>query len=157
MNKILIGLVVVIVGGVVGWYYFGSSAKRPGMEIGPQITPAESVTGESNVTISEESIGAGTEKGGVVGEAVVMYTDSGYVPAQITVKKGTTVTFRNESSSGMWTASAVHPTHQLLPGFDQLKSVGSGGTYGYTFTKVGTWQYHNHVKATDTGAVVVTE
>jgi hypothetical protein len=57
----------------------------------------------------------------------------------------------------MWVASAVHPTHLLLPGFDELKSTGKGGTYEYTFVKVGTWQYHNHVNPSDTGSVVVTE
>jgi hypothetical protein len=57
----------------------------------------------------------------------------------------------------MWVASAVHPTHQLLPGFDQLASVAKGGTYEYSFAKVGTWKYHNHMKPTDFGGVVVTE
>jgi plastocyanin len=157
MNKVLIGVVVILLGGLVGWYYFGSTAKQPGMQIGPQVTPAISPVSGTEVTISEESTGAGTEKGAVPTEAIVAYTDSGYVPAQVTVKKGTTITFRNDSSSGMWVASDVHPTHQLLPGFDQKKSATKGGTYEYTFTKVGTWKYHNHVKATDTGVVVVTE
>ena len=57
----------------------------------------------------------------------------------------------------MWVASAVHPTHQLLPGFDRAQKRVSGGTYDYAFVKVGTWKYHNHVNPSDTGAVVVTE
>lgn len=158
MSKFIIGLLVLVVGGVIGWYYLGGQAKLPGMKIGTTNgTPAPiNGTGE-DVTISEESTTVGTEKGGVMGEAVVTYTDTGYMPATITVKKGTAVTFRNESSGGMWTASAAHPTHRVLPGFDQLKSVANGGSYDYTFVKVGTWQYHNHVKPTDTAVVVVTE
>lgn len=162
MNKLVIGIMVVVLGGVLGWYYFRVNptlfgTKAPGLTNqqleGSQPTGA---TG-SSVSISDESTGGGTTKGGLETGTDVKYTDSGYSPKQITVKKGTAVTFQNDSSIGMWTASGVHPTHQLLPGFDELKSVAKGGTYTYTFTKVGTWQYHNHMKPTDLGVVVVTE
>lgn len=157
MNKLLIGIMVLIVGGVVGWYMFRGDVKIPGMQIAPNtVTPAvESKDG--NVVISDESPVTGSAKGGVMTEGEVSYTDTGYLPATLTVKKGTKVTFRNDSSGSMWTASGVHPTHQLLPGFDQLKSVSKGGVYEYTFTKVGTWKYHNHVKTADGGIVIVTE
>lgn len=159
MNKMLIGGIVIIVGGIVGWYTFrNEGVKLPGMQIGSINTiPVPSGTNGSDVAITDESTMVGTEKGGIAQEAVVTYTDAGYAPKEITVKKGTTVTFRNESVSGMWTASGTHPTHKLLPGFDQLKSVMKGGTYEYTFLKVGRWQYHNHLKSTDGGMVIVVE
>lgn len=90
-------------------------------------------------------------------DAVVSYTDSGFNPATITVKVGTAVTFINESSDQMWVASAVHPTHQELPGFDQLESVGTGKEYVYTFTKVGNWRFHNHLSSGNRGVVNVVE
>ena len=110
------------------------------------------------VVVETSPGGEAIEKGGVsaVATSSVQYGDSGFTPNTVSVKAGTTVRFSNQSSRGMWVASAVHPTHQLLPGFDQLQSVGKGGTYEYTFAKVGTWKYHNHVNATDTGTVVVT-
>ncbi len=158
MNKVVMGIMIVVVGGVIGWYFFRGGVKVPGMQIGTEnISPAPEGGTGSDVTISDESPVVGNEKGGVTGEAVVTYTDAGYQPKEITVKKGTMVTFVNEGSGSMWTASGVHPTHQLLPGFDQLKSVVKGGTYEYAFTKVGTWKYHNHMKPTDGGTVVVTE
>ncbi|MFZ5535582.1 MAG: cupredoxin domain-containing protein [Patescibacteria group bacterium] len=157
MNKILVGFVVVIVGGLVGWYLFRGDVKLPGMQIAPNtVTPAPTGT-DSNVVITEESPVSGNSKGGVATEVTVTYTDNGYSPATITVKKGTKVTFKNESANAMWTASGVHPTHQLLPGFDQLKSVAKGGMYEYVFSKIGTWKYHNHVNPTDGGTVVVTD
>ena len=67
------------------------------------------------------------DKGGVAARTVVTYTDTGFAPLSVTIKKGTTVTFVNESSRGMWVASAVHPTHQLLPGFDQESGWGVTG------------------------------
>ena len=159
MNKMFIGFVVIVVGGLVGWYMFrGSGPKIPGMQIGTQnITPSLSGASGSEVAITDESTAVGSEKGGISNEAVVTYTDTGFSPKEIMVKKGTKVTFRNESASGMWTASGTHPTHQLLPGFDQLKSVVKGGVYEYTFMKVGRWQYHNHLKSSDGGIVQVVE
>jgi plastocyanin len=159
MNKVVIGVAVVVVGGVIGWYFFRNQPNLPGMKIGTEnITPAPSNVSDGDVTITDEQIGAaGDQKGGTMGEVVVSYTDSGYQPKEITVKKGTKVTFINESNAGMWTASGQHPTHQLLPGFDQLKSVNKNGTYVYAFEKVGTWKYHNHVSPDQTGIVIVKE
>jgi plastocyanin len=85
----------------------------------------------------------------------VMYTDEGFSPNPVAINVGDTVEFVNNSSSGMWVASAVHPTHEELPGFDQNESVGEGGTYRFTFTEAGTWNYHNHANPEDTGSVVV--
>jgi plastocyanin len=87
----------------------------------------------------------------------VVYDDSGFTPKAITVKVGTAVTWKNNGTKMMWMASAVHPTHQELPGFDQLEATGNGTSYSYNFTKQGTWKYHNHVAPGDTGTVVVEE
>lgn len=87
----------------------------------------------------------------------VSYDDNRFTPKSITVKVGTAVTWKNNGSKMMRVASAVHPTHQELPGFDQLTSTGNGTTYSYTFTKAGTWKYHNHMSPGNTGTVVVEE
>lgn len=143
MNKWLIGLVVLGAGVVVGWYVLA------GRNTSGEATPPAAGTSSASAP--------GAKTGGVVERVVVTYSDSGFSPNSVTVKAGTTVTFTNGSSGNMWVASAVHPTHQLLPGFDQLKSVSKGGTYDYTFVKIGTWKYHNHMSPSDTGSVVVTE
>jgi plastocyanin len=87
---------------------------------------------------------------------VITYTDNGFTPGSITVTIGTTVAFVNQSPRGMWVASAIHPSHLELPGFDALRSYGTGEQYTYTFTKAGTWGFHNHVNARHTGSVTVT-
>ncbi len=156
INKFIIGALVLLAGGLIGWYYFRGGAKLPGMKIGTTVTPSPLQGTNGDTTFTEESPVGGT-KGGVMTEGTITYTDAGYQPKEVTVKKGTKVTFTNDSAIGMWTASAIHPTHQVLPGFDAKKSVTKGGTYEYTFVKVGTWQYHNHMKPTDIGVIVVTE
>ncbi len=86
---------------------------------------------------------------------VIFYTDKGFSPSSIEVSVGTKVIFINQSVGLMWVASAVHPTHQALPGFDQLTAVPNGVSYEYTFTKAGTWKYHDHLNPEARGVVIV--
>ncbi len=89
---------------------------------------------------------------------VVTYDPKGFSPTTLTVKKGTAVKFVNKSGSTMSVASNPHPTHTDYPGFDQFKSDARGkDEYSFTFTKVGSWGFHNHAKPSDGGTVVVTE
>ncbi len=157
-NKIVVGLLVLLVGLGAGWYFLKGNYSSPSPKTEPLVTkgaeaPVIGLTGTPREDLGQ----AGTDKGGVISASTVTYGTGGFVPKTLTVKKGTSVHWVNQSSGSMWVASGVHPTHQLLPGFDQLKSVSSGGTYDYTFVKVGTWQYHNHMVPTDLGYVVVTE
>ncbi len=161
MNKVLVAVLVIALGGLAGWYFLQGNGLQSGGLVQPQPTAEVTQTPqESYVPSSGESGAAAGTKGGspVVATAVtVTLTDSGFTPAKVTIKKGTKVVFQNESSANMWVESDVHPTHQLLPGFDAKKGLANGAMYEYTFAKVGTWTYHNHLMPTLVGAVVVTE
>lgn len=99
--------------------------------------------------------------------ATVTYSASGFSPSEVTIKKGGTVTWTNSSGGQMWIASAQHPSHVVYAGtsreehcpdatgaaFDQC--AGSTGDYSFTFQKVGTWNYHDHLNAQKFGKVVV--
>jgi plastocyanin len=101
--------------------------------------------------------------------ATVTYTDNGFSPKTLNVAVGTTVKFVNNSSHSMWVASGVHPTHTAYDGttlqqhcegtsstsFDECTAVGAGNTYSFTFSKAGSFNYHNHVRANDFGTIVV--
>lgn len=163
-NKLVVGLLVLLVGVGAGWYFLKGNTAYTDMtkqETGvventtPSLEPTVALGTEDAVTGAS---GGAMEKGGVAkASATVVYDAQGFSPKSITVKVGSTVSWVNKGTQGMWVASAMHPTHQLLPGFDQLKSVSNGGTYEYTFVKVGTWKYHMHLNPSDTGTVVVTE
>jgi len=100
---------------------------------------------------------------------MVTYTNSGFEPQEITIDRGETVRFINNSNHGMWVASAMHPTHKVYAGtsinehcpspdnsaFDQCESVEDASFWEFTFTKTGEWGYHNHVRANDFGKVMV--
>ena len=100
---------------------------------------------------------------------MVTYTDEGYSPKELMVKKGDNVTFNNESSHPMWTASAVHPTHTVYPGssilkcntpeagaiFDACSAVEPGKEWSFQFDQIGSWKYHDHLTPTRTGTITV--
>lgn len=88
-------------------------------------------------------------------QAEVIYNASGFNPKTLTIKAGETVVFKNNSSKDFWPASAVHPTHAIYPEFDAKKAIEAGGTYSFTFTRVGSWKYHNHLNPADTGTITV--
>lgn len=92
----------------------------------------------------------------------VTYTDTGYLPSTITVATGTMVIFTNNSTKEMWSASAVHPTHEVYPetgtcfaGVFTNCNVAPGGTFSMKFNIIGTWRYHNHRTPQDTGTIIV--
>ena len=78
-------------------------------------------------------------------------------PPELKIKKGDTVIWTNASSRQVWPASAVHPTHQELPGFDSLRGISAGESYSFRFDKPGSWRYHDHLNPALTGGVRVSE
>jgi plastocyanin len=86
----------------------------------------------------------------------ITFTDEGFSPEEITVKKGTVVTVKNESSKMVQFSSDEHPSHRDNTEMN-LMTLSPGETDSYTATAVGTWKYHDHIDESKTGTVVVTE
>jgi plastocyanin len=99
--------------------------------------------------------GCGGGGGGGGGGNVVKFTGTAFEPSTLTIKAGETVKFENKSGDDFWPASNVHPTHLLYPGFDAKKPILDGGSYSFTFTKTGSWGYHNHLTPDIEGTIVV--
>lgn len=97
----------------------------------------------------------GGDGGGGGGGNVVKITDNGFEPSTLTINAGDTVKFENDSSDDAWPASDVHPTHELYAGFDAQKPLLAGDSYSFTFTKTGSWGYHNHLEPDVQGTIVV--
>jgi plastocyanin len=85
----------------------------------------------------------------------VSITSSGFSPSSITINKGDTVKFVNNDTAQHWPASDPHPTHTDYPGFDALRGLSNGQSYSFTFTKLGTWGYHDHLNSARHGSVTV--
>ena len=152
-NYLVIGVIVLVLLG--GGYFLMKGYSSPSQptdntnniaptEVSKQLAPSQTTSTETTATSNQNSK-----------KVMVEYTDKGFVPKTITVKAGTTVTWVNKDNDPVWVASAPHPAHTDLPGFDALKGYKTGESYSYTFTKAGNWKYHNHLEASNYGAVVV--
>ena len=85
---------------------------------------------------------------------VIIYSESGFAPASVTVKAGQSVVFRNTSSRAVQVNSAPHPAHTLYPELN-IGVINVGETKSLTFTNTGTKKYHNHLNSSQKGTIVV--
>ena len=105
------------------------------------------------IAAARDSEGSDDEAGG--GVEVHVTADGGFDPQTVTVDRGGTVTWVNDSGDDAWPASDVHPTHQLLPGFDPKRVVTDGESWSFSFETPGRHTYHNHLAPENEGVVVV--
>ena len=87
----------------------------------------------------------------------VVLTSDGFTPAELTIAVGDTVVFSADETYGAlyWPASNIHPTHRLYAAFDPKKPIDPGDTWRFTFTKEGTWRFHDHLAPYYTGVITV--
>ncbi|HYD93442.1 MAG TPA: hypothetical protein VEB18_03260 [Candidatus Paceibacterota bacterium] len=162
MKNPLIWIVLVIILVGLGWWIYTVSNAPAGQAL--ENDPG-SVAGE----FIDDSKDGGAGQGPAAGNVTITYTDAGFSPETITVRKGATITFVDESPTNeMWVGADEHPSHTGYDGtskdehcpntdntsFDQC---GVGSTYSFTFTKVGVFTYHNHREDDHHGHVVVVE
>lgn len=106
---------------------------------------------------AKESATATAEQAAHAKAAVSITPGGTFAPAVITVKVGDTVTWTNGAANPVRIASNPHPVHTDYPGFDSGSAIDQGMTYSFTFTKPGSWGYHNHFSPSVQGTVIVTE
>lgn len=167
MNKIIIAIVIVAVV-LGGGYLFFKGTYRPAAPA-PQASNEQTAPQPPVGQTPAKEAGVRPENSAPREEYVVTYTDAGYSPAHLNIKKGEAVTFKNQGSQSMWTASGVHPSHRVYSGtsldehcpdtaniaFDACRGVLPGQSWSFTFDKVGTWGYHNHLSPADRGVIAV--
>ena len=146
-NGTIIGIIIVMLV-VLGFFIFF---------ISNQVTESSTINrkAEANLPIkgnqdSEKMM----EKEGTV-KNIVEITSSGFSPRNLEIKAGNTVRFVNKDSKKHWPASDIHPTHNLYPGFDALRGLAQGEEYSFTFTKQGSWGYHDHLSPVLKGTIVI--
>jgi plastocyanin len=166
MNRIAL-IIIILAVLALGVWYAASRASVP-VPPAPETSTDILLPAPENDAAVPEDIAAASTDGAPVSAYTVRYGADGFSPATVTVPLGTTVTFVDQSGRSMWVASDEHPSHTQYAGtsrgahcadgqpsataFDQCAA---GQTYTFTFTKKGTWGYHNHVSAQHKGTVVV--
>ena|SRR3989338_399166 len=154
MNKsttyIVIGVVILAVVAGVVMLQSNNNSQAPSLE-------------------EEESMMPPMTEGEPESSLMVTYTDGGYSPNELKINKGETVTFTNESSQPMWTASAIHPNHMAYPRtdikdcensmmgmmFDACDGTSLGSSWTFQFNELGSWGYHNHLRPSHWGKIIV--
>ncbi len=156
---LLIAGAVVIAIGV--WMLMHTPAEAPTADDTMAITEHDDTTADTmtETTDDEEPIGD------PVFHALVSYTDDGFEPAVTTIAQGETVRFVNNSSRGLWVGGDDHPTHTRYPetsdddclgtSFDTCRPLQAAEFWEFTFTHAGEWGFHNHVRASHTGSIIV--
>lgn len=86
--------------------------------------------------------------------STITYGDNGFSPSSIKVKSGTTVTIKNGSSSLLQFDSNPHPDHTDNVELN-VGTISPGQSKTFVVTRKGTFGYHNHLAAGDTGKITV--
>lgn len=99
-------------------------------------------------------------------QALVSYTDTGFEPLKVTIKKGNTVRFSDNSSRDLWVAAQGDLPGSLYPSqgsgcgssaFDSCGPFKPQDFWEFTFAEPGSWKFVNNLDKTRTGTVIVVE
>ena len=116
-------------------------------DIAPTTTPSPSPSTSSSTTPSPTQTTSA--------DHTVTYENNAFSPSTVTIKVGETVAFVNKASNTPQIASDPHPTHtDYLPLNVGALSPGSTSS-PVSFTKAGTFGYHNHSNSSQAGKIIV--
>lgn len=178
-TKLLIGGVLIVAVFIIFFVTRPEQVVAPVVETSPTEYEASPVAGTSETNTTPTPVPTTTQPtptstatervpASLPRSVTVVYDGTNFTPRDVTIIEGGTVKFVNVSDQKMWVGSNDHPTHTLYPvqsdsdclgsSFDQCTATGKDSSWSYTFTRVGAWAYHNHVRARNGGSVtVVTE
>jgi plastocyanin len=171
-NLLIVILIIILVGGI---YYFSQKSKistipQTSTSSTFEITttqPTQLETSTLNITTTSPTTLSPTAT--PTTEVIIKITANGFEPKEVEITKGTKVTWINEQSNPSWPASDVHPTHEVYPGssikkcgtpeqdkiFDACRGLKQGEIWSFIFNEVGEWYYHDHLKPSWKGEIVV--
>ena len=147
-SKFVMGIVLLVVGlGLLVWALTGRKAEAPASQ---SSETSQNANSEDSAKTSESSAEAESTA------ATIVFTNDGFTPNKLTVKTGTVVTVKNESSNRVQFSSDDHPTHREDPEIN-MKTLAPGESGTFTAKTVGTHGFHDHIDDSKTGTLVVTE
>lgn len=155
---IIIGILLVIL--VIGAFWM--LRGRPAGETLPTLSPATVPVGGTGAfplasptasPISGVSTTLASPTSNTASTAVSI-TATGFGPASVTVPMNGTVTFTNSDTRPHQLASDPHPVHTTYPPLNSSVLV-AGQSLTVTFTKAGTFGYHDHLNPGLIGTVIV--
>ena len=147
-NKSVMTVVVVVLAIIVIWILYSILGGS-----GTDSTPP-AVTNNGGTSEAAGTTGTGYERTATGAVIVHYYTNQGFVPKDITISKGESVHFVNDSSLAL-NISPADTVNQPYATFDQTKSIGKGQSYDYNFATAGSYTYYDLNNKEHTGSVTV--
>lgn len=143
--------IVHAIGGFFSWLWHGFTglfAVSENVPLLPIGTVASSSLSSSDASTVTEPLQA---------DAVFQYDNGEFSPAEVTIRRGQTVTWVNDGEDPFWPASDDHPTHQVYNNgaFDPKRPILPGDSWSFTFDTVGDWEFHDHLYPIAIGVVHV--
>jgi plastocyanin len=167
-SKVIVVIIIVILVALGAWWFFTqTNQSQVNNQQDTQLNDSENPEAQTNNDNPLVDVEVDINPPAATHE--ITYTNSGYSPANLTIKKGDTVRFKNSSTKEMWPASAMHPTHAVYSGtslqqhcpdnenddFDACKGITAGQSWEFTFKKTGAWNYHDHISSGFFGKITV--
>lgn len=88
--------------------------------------------------------------------ATITYTNQGFSPATLSVKSGAALRVVNNSDAPLEFSSDNHPSHRANPEMN-MSTLQPGAEGTITVTTLGEHGFHDHLNASRTGVLTVTE
>lgn len=157
-NKRFLGLFATIIVIAAAIYFFGSKrSEAPTVAEGNTATTTSETAAPPPKSAKSSSSGSQSAVYPTMakdGSYLVTYDNSGFHPKSLSIVRGKSVRFVNNSTKAMRIGSTdtTNPVPQAL---SQPKTVGKGGVYDYTFNDAGVYNYANMNNTTDKGTVEV--
>ncbi len=144
MSKTVIVIIVVVlavlgIGGAIALSHRSDNKTTPATSS----TPASNSTNSSSGTTTNQNTGM-----------TITYSKDGFSPTTLTVKNGSQVTIKNDSSGLLQFDSDPHPVHTDDPELN-VGTISPGQSKTVTVTTTGSHGYHNHLNPSDTGTLIV--
>ena len=145
---------LIIAFGVLAGFLISKNATAPA---GPETTETATTTA-TTTTVTKLPVKTYTPSPSPIivknGSYLVSYKNSGFTPVTLTIKRGKSVSFVNNSDKAM-SITAVDQNSNVYRQLNQEQSVGRGGTYDFTFTDPGIWVYTNRNNPAVRGTIIV--
>ncbi len=87
--------------------------------------------------------------------ARILIREGEFIPSEVIIHQGDTITFKNEDKKDHWPASNLHPTHGIYPEFDPQMAITPGSSWEFKFQKSGKFKFHDHLYPHIAGAITV--
>lgn len=140
IGAIIAGLVI-----LGGWFYI-QSQQAPKQNTEDEVISEQTPQATPSATSSAKDILEGN---------IVAVSSNGFSPKELKIKAGEKVVWVNNDSEAHQINSDSHPSHTLYPPLNTVGYLKKGEKKALEFATKGNFKYHDHLKPSSRGTVVV--